>query len=297
MADDVLFGRICRLTIAVPVPTPGDYAQTTSDVITIGGGDATEPGLRVRFKVTRTSESNPNTAEITVTNLSLSSRGRLQGKGVRVLLEAGYAASGYSRLHVGDARTIDHNRERTDWQTVIKSGDGERSYRFARASQSFAGGTSAADVLVYLGQAMGLGTGNVATQAPLLGVTFDQGYAVHGPAAKALDTLTASLGYSWSIQDGELQVLAVDQALDLQIPDIGPDSGLIGSPEMGTPDTQGKPALITFKSLLVPTKPGAKVRLRSARYDGELRVVRCTYDGDTHGGPWFTEIQGVALGR
>jgi len=41
---------------------------------------------------------------------------------------------------------------------------------------------------------------------------------------------------------------------------------------MGSPEAQGKPALCQFKSLLIPTRPGARVHLRSDRYDGRRLV-------------------------
>lgn len=292
-----LYLRRCRVTISLPVSTPGDFQGTTFDQIAINGGDEpTAPGLRVAFKIAKTDKKEPNTSEITVTNLAPSTRGRLQAKGVKVLLEAGYAGTGLSRLFFGDARTIDHVRDGADWNSVIKCGDGERAVRYARLSESFAGGTTAGQILQVLAGAMGLATGNVAAQAGALSTRFDHGYAVSGSVSQAIDRLVTSIGYTWSIQDGALQVLAPDQALDLPIPEVDPEHGLIGSPEMGTPETKGKPALLKFRSLLIPTKPGAKVRLRSARYDGVLRVKKCEFTGDTHGGDWYTDIHGVIHG-
>lgn len=297
--NEELRGRRCKLTIAIPVKTAGDYTSTTFDRVEVNGSDdpAEAGGLRVRFKVTRTTEKEPNTAEITITNLSSTTRSALQVKGVKVLLEAGYVATGLSRFFVGDARTIDHVRVGADWETRIKAGDGERGFRFARLSESYDRGVTAGQVLQKLANAIGLQVGNVPDQVPRLSLRFEQGYAVSGSAQRSIDRLVRSLGYSWSIQDGQLQVLARGQTVEQSIPDLGPDSGLIGSPEIGSPETKGKPSLLKLKALLLPVRPACKVRLRSARYTGDVTVKKCEHEGDTAGGPWYTTIEGTLGGQ
>jgi hypothetical protein len=293
-----LFGRLARVTLAVPVATAGDFGGTTFNQIQINSSDdPVAPGLRIQFSVNKSEEKEPNTSTVTITNLSPSTRGQVQQKGVKLILEAGYKATGLSRIFIGDVRTADHVRKGADWESVLRVGDGERSFRFARCNESFAPGTSSADVLRYLAGQMGISLGNVPAKLASFTTTFDHGYSVFGPAQGALDTLIKSLGFTWSIQDGNLQVLAPGETLDLPIPEIGPDSGLVDSPEMGTPEKKGKPALCKFKCLLLPTKPAAKVRLKSLRYDGQLRVKKCNFDGDTDGKAWHTTIEGTILGQ
>jgi hypothetical protein len=82
---------------------------------------------------------------------------------------------------------------------------------------------------------MGLGMGNVENQISNITSVFDQGYAAHGNASRALDGIMKSIRMPWSVQDGELQFLPEDKSLELNVPDITPDSGLIGSPQMGSP--------------------------------------------------------------
>jgi hypothetical protein len=295
-AGDTLFDRRCRITVAVPVESESDFNTTTTEVIEINGGktdNTTEPGMRVRFKIEKSLEKQPNTGEIDVTNLSKGRRGSLQQKGVKVLLEAGYKSTGVARLFSGDVRTVDHVREGADWNSKLKLGDGERAWQFARVDESFAPGTRVRDALKTIARGMGIDLGNVSEQAVGVGEVFDQGYAVFGRAARSLDRLVKSIGKEWSIQDGQLQILDPYETLSMPIPEITPDTGLIGSPEMGSPATKGKPALIRFKSLLIVVKPGARVKLKSLRYDGYVRVHKVSFEGDTHGGPWYSTIDGT----
>lgn len=298
-SGNALVNRRCKLTIANPSSNPKDFKGTkTVDIIEIDGGktdDANRPGMRISFDITKTSKKEPNTCQIVVTNLSPSRRSSLQQKGVKVLLEAGYQSTGVFRVFAGDVRFIDHVRNGADWDTTMHLGDGERSWKYARISESFATGTNASDVLKAHANAMGLDLGNVVAQADGLSQKLDQGFAAGGFAARSLDLFVKSLRKTWSIQDGQLQILDPYAALDLPIPEISDTSGLVGSPEMGSPRKKGKPALVKFQSLLIQTKPGAKVKLVSERYNGYLRVDSCKFEGDTHGGNWFTNIDGEVL--
>ncbi len=294
---DALRGRRCRLTLSVPVKTAGDFSgvETTNETEIGGTDDPANPGLRIQFKISKTREKEPNKGEITVTNLAPRSRAALQTKGVKAVLEVGYSSTGLTRIFVMDVRTIDHVREKSDWQTVLKGGDGERAFRYAQASESFAADTKAGDILKYLGKQLGLDKGNIDTEAKRLTVKFGQGYVVCGSAQSALDRLLGSLGYDYSIQDGALQILETGEAITgTAIPLISPESGLIGSPEAGTPEKKGGAVLITFTSLIDKSlKPGSKVHLKCARYDDDLALKRVEYEGDTRGQSWYCHMQGV----
>jgi hypothetical protein len=287
-SDQALFGRIYRLTIATPVADAANFKDTTSEVIEI-------TDLRIEFSIRKTLKKEPNTGEIRITNLSPSVRASLQKKGVRVRLEVGYRDAGLSQIFSGDARTIDHVRQGADWVTVIHLGDGERAWQFARVNESFGPGTPKSDVVRRVAESLGVDTGNVAKQIADITGTFDQGFAVSGSASRAFDQVIRAVELEWSFQDGALQLLRPGQALESTVPDITPSSGLIGSPEMGSPPKKGKPALIKFDALLTPVKPGGKVKLKSDRYDGFVRVVGVEFVGDTAGGPWYSKIAGEAL--
>lgn len=292
LSDRLLFDRRCRLTIANPVATPDDYTHTTTEVIQIEGGrSSSEPsGMRIKFKIDKSLKKEPNTSEIVVSNLAEDRRKSLQQKNVKLLLEAGYAETGMSRYFSGDVRTLDHVRQKATWESTFKLGDGERAWKFARVSESFAPGTRVADAIRTVAKSMGLDLGNVDKKLGGVSAILDQGWVAAGSAARELDRLVSGIGKEWSIQDGGLQILDPYEALDLPIPEITPTTGLVGSPEMGTAPTKGKPQLLRFKALLFPVKPGGKVKLRSERYDGFVRVHKVSFEGDTHGGDWYTTI-------
>lgn len=288
-----LYQRTVRVTANVPVATPGDYNHVTSDQIVINGGDdPSQPGLRIQFDIALTDQKEPNCSKVIITNLSGTRRSSLQQKGVKILVEAGYLGTGRTRIFRGDVRSTDHIRSGPDWDTTMQIGDGERAFRYGRVAESFAPGTPASQVLRYMANASGLQIGNIDDAAAATTQVFDQGYVVHGAWQKSMDRLCKSLDLGWSIQAETLQVLSPNGSLQAQIPLISPSTGLIGSPQMGTPEKKSGTQLLKFKALLQPTRPSARVHLKSERYDADVIVKKCRFVGDTHGDEWYTEIEG-----
>ncbi len=296
MADAAgkLWGRRARVTIAKP---SGSFSDTdpTANALVVDGGDGDPPGLRIVFRVTKTNAKAPNTSEITIYNLAQETRAKLQQKGLRVLLEAGYVATGIARVFVGDVRTADPIGDGVNWKMVLKCGDGERSFRFARAAESFAGGTTVGDVVRYCAAQMGLALGNSTTQAAKLSTQLAHGWTSHGAASTELDRILRSVGYRYSIQDGEIQILAPGESLAQTVPLLSPETGLVGWPEMGSPDKKNKPATLKFKALLMPqARPGCRVQVRSERCpNGVYRALRVEHTGDTRGNDWYSSFESV----
>jgi hypothetical protein len=293
---DALYGRIARATFSIPVATAGNFSGVLVDDLVINGADdPVRPGLRIKFSIDRTDQKDPNKSTITVYNLNDDTRGKLQRKGVKLNLEAGYQASGLSRIFLGDVRTVDQVRDGDDWGSLIKLGDGERAFRYAQVEESFAAGTPASAILQRLAGLGGIPLGNVTQKAASLRSRFDNGYTASGRWSLVFDKFVKSLHLSWSIQDGSIQVLAPGESLDVAVPLLSPETGLVDSPEMGTPEKKGQPALLTFKALLFPARPGMRVQIRSKRYNGLVAIKKCKLDGDVRGAEWYTTGAGVIV--
>jgi len=281
--------RRVRLLIANRVSE--DYKSLTTDVTEI-------TDLRVKFSVKKSSAKEPNTAEVTISNLSPQRRASLQTKGVKFVLECGYVETGVKQIFQGDVRQVAHRREGADWQTEIKSGDGERAFQFARVSESFKSKSSRGDVLRKLVSSFGLGQGNVSQVAAKLVGKFDQGFVAHGPVSREMDKALAGTGYGWSIQDEQVIILADSDVSGQDVPELTPQSGLIGSPEFGAPLVKGGKPLLTFRCLLnANIKPGAHVSIKCERFPLGVAVkcVKVEHSGDTHGQDWYTNGEGVTL--
>lgn len=287
MADTpTLFGRVCRVIVGRP---QADYRTLAPDAVEV-------EGLRVQFKVTRTGTSEPNAAEVSVWNLAPSTRAVTQVKGSKLILLAGYEGS-FRQVIAADVRTVDHTRQGAHWVSKFGVGDGERAYLYARVSDSFAPGTDAGTIARRLVTELGLDPGNAVDTIAAAARTFTQGYSARGRAAAELDRLTAALGLTWSVQDGRVQVLSSTSFLEPSTSiELSPSSGLVGSPEHGSPNEKGGPGVLKVKSLLQPDlRPGVRFALVSSVATGTYRCGRVEHSGDTAGGEWYTTVEATPL--
>lgn len=286
-SGDLLFNRRAKLVVASP--SKETFNKLTATAVEIAD-------LRLQFKIEKNLQKEPNSAEITITNLSAASRASMPGKGAKIFLEAGYDAT-LAQIFVGDARLITHTHEGPDWTTVIQCGDGARSFLHARINESFAGGVPGSEIVNKIAGKLGLNI-EASMKSKLDGMTgeFLQGYSAYGPASKELDKVLRALGYEWSIQDETLQILKPGENTDEQVPDLGPDSGLIGSLEHGSEEKKGAKPVFKGRCLLRPEiKPGCKINVRSSLQTGGLRITRLVHSGDTAGGDWYTDFEGNPL--
>lgn len=259
-------------------------------------------GLRMSLTVKKTLKKEPNTCELKIWNLSKDTRGWIKSKGAPVILSAGYEGAA-SVIFSGDARTVNHLGERPEWVTVVRCGDGERAYQFAEVAHAFGPGTRIADAIRTTAKALGVGLGNL-EQALASGAfrgnltQFAHGYTTHGKAAAELDKLLRTVGLSWSIQNGRLQILGARSTAAGSAVLLSASTGLVGSPEFVIPEKKGSAPVLTFKAMLQPQiQCGGVVAIRSEAFpDGaQFRVETLTHKGDTHGTDWYTEGEGIPI--
>lgn len=279
MRQDRLFER--RWRVLVETGTGG------TDMLAIDG-------LRVAFKVKKTLKPEPNTCEVSVTNLNPDTRARLRGKAIRVVLQAGYVAS-IGTIFSGHARTIDHLHDGPDWVTRIQCGDGEGTGSGgARTGEAFGGGTSLPDKLQKLAGAMGVDSGNLTKKlaADPAAQRALSGHTSHGNAAREMDRILKRLGLEWSIQDGRLQLLKPGESTDDEAVLLSASTGMIGSPEHAPLDKKGGPTPVKIKSLLQPVfRPGRKVQLDAEATKGLFAIDKLSHTGDSEGNDWYSELE------
>lgn len=282
-----LFSRRVKVVIAQPAPGADDFRTFSGRTIEI-------TDLRVQFSVVKTSDKEPNTAEITITNLASATREGLQTAS-KVLLQAGYGDD-LGQVYYGDLATAQSKQVGTDWETKLRCGDGERATKHARISESLPPGIPYDKMLAIVGKATKLDLGNLLTQAPRVapGVQYTQGVALYGPALPILARVLEAKGYELSVQDGKLQVLGKGETTTEEVIVLTPETGLIGSPEVGSPEKKGGKPTLKFESMLDwRLVPGRKVWCRSRHVDGVFIARKVKHDGDTASGPWKSDVEAV----
>lgn len=254
--------------------------------------------LGVAFNIKRTLNREPNKGTITILNLSKDSRSKLAVEGkLPVTLRAGHLNDKASLIYQGDVRFSNIVNDGVQWITSFETGDGSRTYKTARINKSLKNPTTG-DLLRECGrvlEANGIGLGNLQSKIDEGGVVptlidFFGGVVLSGKVVDVMTQVCTSLGYEWSIQDEQIQILRPDEKLSsspAQILVVSPSTGLIGSPQLG------KKSLVNFRMLVDGrARPGKTIRLESDQFpSGDLRVERVNHIGDTWGNDWYSDIE------
>lgn len=247
--------------------------------------------LRIQFHVRRDLSKHPNACDITITNLSTDTRHNLETKPLNVQLEAGY--DGVPRLlFVGDLRFGMTKLQGPNWETLLQLGDGDCHHRWSRVSKTYPANTSVRTMIKDAVASMGLTMPANLASDKTLDEQVAYGDVAHGPVRDRLVGLLAPYGYTPSLQNGKLVVLADNQITNIAPVAIDEEHGMIGTPEFGSPPKSGKPPHMHVKMLLYPElSPGQLVNLTSKVKSGTFRIEKVDHHGDTHGRPWETEIE------
>lgn len=253
--------------------------------------------LSITFKTKRNLKPEPNTASITVRNLSARSRKILEAAStvfggtkprLPARLDAGYGTD-LGMLFLGEVRSAVTTVEGPDLISTFETGDSEEEIRKARLNVSYGPRTEPEVALRAMAEALGVGEGNVSAAAALLKskgkAFFGTGVILSGVVHRHLTDFCNSADLEWSVQDGKLQILDRGKPLEGLAVEIGPSTGMIGSP---TVDADGH---VHARCLLIPDlRPGRKVVFKSKSFSGGYRVIETEHTGDTHGDDWYVDI-------
>lgn len=253
--------------------------------------------LRISFDIDKTSGSNPNTAKIQIYNLNKSNRGILKTKDdLTLILEVGYGES-LEQLFTGDVMRSFTQRSGADFITTIEVDDGGQALTEAKLDKSYEAGTNEKTIIEDALQAM-KDTGQViiGSLTALKDEVAQNGFSASGTAKGILDKIMPKQGLEFSIQDNEVQILEEDQDTGEEAILLTPQTGLIGSPSVGLIGKKAKKTEgISFRALIQTTKfrPGRLVNIVSRDMDGFFKIVKASFNGDTHSEPWFADCEAI----
>ena len=254
-----------------------------------GEGVAVDERFHIEFVVSKSVGAEQNRIDCTKYGLSEQTRARIMEPEQVIQIEAGHA-EGTEVLAIGDITRAVVEHAPPEIRTVIEAGDGARALRDRKVNLSFAAGASVQRVLDAIAQELALG--RRATGAQVAG-EYQEGVSFSGTAKDALDRVTARAGVTWSIQDGELQILDREQPSQGRGALLTPDTGLLDSPQRIDDEAFGLERAAgtgyEVRSLLNPKiRPGEAVVIQSRDVDGQFRVDTVTHSGSTRGNDWET---------
>lgn len=270
--------------------------KVTLDIFGSGSSGTRIENLRIQFKVEKTSQSEPNKAEIKIYNLSEKTRALVESNNCRVALSAGYLGlnpqglfgtslfSSKSEANVfrGNVKKFEHKKEKTDIITKLECGDGHEAFTTKTFDKGYPPDTTLTIPFRDLSEALGLAKGS---QIEIPENKIANGLTLSGPIREHLDNLCRRYGLEWSIQNESLQIIEAGKATNDGIVLLNKDTGLVNQPSK-TKDG------VSFECLLNPIlRPGKQVKVESEFLNGTFICRNVTFDGDSHQGSFLTKIE------
>ena len=289
-------GFLFKRYVSVTVTKDGQNGKEFASSNIIDG--QRKEGLRISFEVSKSNESNPNTAKINIWNLNNNSIGLIEEDGQRLILEVGYEGlSVLNRLtgkieqiptkeilSIGDIQHVETKRNGPDRITTIEIGDGEKALNDSKLDKSFPAGVTKKQVVDELIDSMGLVKGAI---TDITDKIFNKGISTTGKSKDQLDTILDSENLEMSVQDGEVQIIKKGGSIPYEAVLMSPENGLVGTPAR----KKGNDG-VTFTSLLNPLiRPGRIIRLVSSAIQGDFITQKCTYIGDTNEGDFLCKAE------
>lgn len=264
----------------------------------IDAPENTRPTLRVQFKIAKNLNEAPNSAEVTIYNLSKDSRSKIQKKNAQMTIEAGYIGA-TGKIFEGQMTISNHTKTGPDWVTKFEVGDGIQATQSTRVSVQGKAGSKPKDLILSVMKTMGLGEGNSIKALALSTFRghseYKKGFALQGKGSDVLSQLIGSAGLEFSIQDGHAQILEPGAANEDTVVQLDPAHGLIGNAEEGEDKKLGKSS-VKARSLIQPgLYPGRPVVLKSRDVTGNFRIESVTHTGDTFGQDWYSDLEMTAI--
>lgn len=252
-------------------------------------------GLRMAFEISKSDKPTANTAQVSIWNLSDTTRSKLESLENQIILWAGYSEDVIKVLTVADIGSYNTTYEENgDKVTTLICADGGRALRDTRISLSYESGVAASDIVNDISNALGLDSVDIL--ADLTG-SYRRGYSFTGLAKDSLNELASRFDFDWSIQNAELKILPRREADTRDVVVLSPQSGLIGSPKSADDNKTNssinlqQPGLIVECQLQPRIYPGSVIELQSREHNGVYRVETVTHTGDTRGLDWKSTLE------
>lgn len=271
--------------------------------------------MHFRFSIQAADVQSPPNCEVRVYNLSEETAKKIRSEYTRVIIQAGYEQSAFGKIFEGTIRQFRIGRESpTETYLDILAADGDIGYNFAICNESWQAGSTAVNHVQAAARQMGLDYQVVADLSGSSPARLARGKVGFGMARDLVGQAAATLGSTWSIQNGRIQVIPFQGYLPGEALVVNQLTGMVGMPEQ---TDEG----IRVKMLLNPRlRVGGLIRLNSKdinqlilqnpnsvipfnqwtgiQYaskviestDGTYRVYVIEHEGDTRGTEWYSNV-------
>ncbi len=302
------------------VPDQPQYLRKASLLLIKGGTALDLSEMHFRFDTAQEDEESPNNCAIRVYNLSPDTVKVVREEYTQVVLQAGYEHAAFGVIFQGTIRQFRIGRENpTTTYLDILVADGDVAYNYSMCTKSMAAGTTRSERLQTVMSAMnseGVSAGQLIIDNT--GGILPRGKVLFGLAKGLIRSECQTIGATWSIQNGQVNIIPLDGYLPGQAVVLTSQTGLIGRAEQTQDGIRCRclinPKIIVGglvkldnKSINVTLQkdgqgpPSGTAMLPYNQYaglqqfadvasDGLYRVYVAEHKGDTRGHDWYTDL-------
>jgi hypothetical protein len=266
--------------------------------------------MHFTFSIKQWTTQTPNICEIRVWNLANDTAQQIQKEFTQLVLNAGYEGTGVNTIFNGNIVQVRRGREDpADTYTDITCLDGDIAYTWGIVSLTLNSGKDMRQRMDAIAQSMGLKIGYIGSLPPHAQV-LPRGSTLFGMARDHMTAQAKAGNMNWSIQNGELEIVAFDSYKPLEAVELNSKTGLIGYPEQTQDGIRVKCLLnsklevnclikITnpefIRELEVQVTPETEIQNaapnRPAINDaGQYRILVLEHTGDTRGNQYYSDM-------
>ena len=292
------------------VTTDWLYGRRYRCIVDLGNNQAFDVSeLRCTFEIIKSAYFEANQSLITIYNLNPENENKLIKAGQRIIIEAGYNGDQYGKIFEGNVIQPLRSKENgVDYKLTLVSMDSDRYVTYGLVGVSLVAQQSARDAVTACVEKCGQLTGyNYGMQEGVITeqrINYPRGKVLFGSPTYYLNQIAKSMNSTYYNEDGTVNIISPKDLANDVIFDLGPETGLIGSPlqtEYGISCSCLLNPRMKINSLFhldnkkienyryTPGKP-----VRPLDNEGIYRVIKITHKGDTRGDDWTTEIEAIS---
>lgn len=297
-------------------PAEGNQYLRKATLLLVQGEKALDLSeLHFTFQTVQEDEESPSNCAVRVFNLSPDTEAVIRKEYSRVVLQAGYENSAFGLIF--DGTIVQFRKGRTSPTTTyldILVSDGDIAYNYAMCSKNAAAGTTRKerlDLAMAPMNSKGVSAGQLLIDST--GGILPRGKVLFGLARGIIRSEVQSIGATWSIQNGKINVIPLSGYLPTEAVVLNAETGLIGRAEQTSDGIRAKcllnPKIIvgglvkidnkSINETLQKNPDGPSLaynqyaglqQFATVTADGIYRVYVAEHKGDTRGQDWYTDI-------
>lgn len=279
------------------------YGRRYRVIVDLGGGEAFDvSNLRCEFEIKKSLYLKMQTSKLTIWNLSPENENKLITSGQRIIIEAGYNGEFYGKIFEGNIiQPLRYKDRGVDYKLTLVSMDSDRFVSSAIIGVSEVAKQSRRNVIDDIASKASIPSqiGNI-VQSDFV---YPRGKIMFGKASTYLEQIAKSEKARYYNDDGKVNIVDAGTIEEGYIFDLGPKTGLIGSPvqnEYGVNCECLLNPMIKLNSLFHLNNSRVKgmeyqygTPIRSLDTEGIYRVIEIEYIGDTRGNDWKCKINAI----